>query len=291
MNLGSECYICSRYKKRMRNPLLIADSGGSKTDWCRISPDGNMNFFTTRSYHPVYWNAMFFEEVSNFWKGAMHIEGEELIFFGAGCLRDENALKLIKEFRDIGFDNVQVYSDVHAAGKALLGDESGTIAILGTGSVAASFNNGQLETIHGGLGCLLGDEGSGYFFGKLLVTKLLNGELDGLDSKLFELLGDRSTIISEVYGVNGKEYIASLAKRSAEWNLDELNSVHAENFRAFLKPLKNKGLQPKISLSGSYAFHFQDVLIEVFEEEGWELGKVLERPIHALAEYFLKTSF
>lgn len=277
--------------ERMRKPLLIADSGGSKTDWCRISPDGNLNFFTTRSYHPVYWNALFFEEERKFWKEAMHNSGEDLIFYGAGCLRETTALKLRKEFLKMGFENVQVYSDVHAAGKALLGEESGTIAILGTGSVVATFNMGQLDSIYGGLGHVLGDEGSGYFFGKLLLTKLLNGEFGELDSKLFNLLGDRSTIMSEVYGENGKEYIASLAKRSAEWNLDELNTVHAENFRAFLKLIKNKGLVPEISVSGSYAYHVQDVLKQTLKEEGWELGKVLERPIHAIAEYFLKTTF
>jgi glucosamine kinase len=275
----------------MKKPLLIADSGGSKTDWCRISPDGSTNFFTTRSYHPIYWNEGFFAEEKAFWNNSMHVAGEKLIFFGAGCLRDFNAQFLRKEFLDMGFSEVQVFSDVHAAGKALLGDRTGTIAIMGTGSVAAHFEAGELRSIYGGLGHILGDEGSGYYFGKLLLTKLLNNELTDLEFKLYDKLGDRNTILAEVYGEKSKEYIASLSKRLAEWELTELYSIHAENFKAFLKPLENKGLKPELAVCGSYAFHMQDVLRYSLREEGWELTEVIERPIHKLTEYFLKTSF
>ena len=50
----------------MRNLFLVADSGGTQTDWCFVSETGVREYFTTKSFHPSNWNEDFFKELENF---------------------------------------------------------------------------------------------------------------------------------------------------------------------------------------------------------------------------------
>ena len=72
-----------------------------------------------------------------------------------------------------GFQHVRVYSDLLGACHSVLGKNQGTVAILGTGSVVCHFNGNEITEIQGGLGYLLGDEGSGYFFWEFVVCSIV----------------------------------------------------------------------------------------------------------------------
>ena len=97
----------------------------------------------------------------------------EVHFFGAGCLREENQLKMLAAFEQLGMRNVSVKSDILAGYLATSDQESGFVAIVGTGSVIGRIENREVSEIYGGLGYLNGDEGSGYYFGKLIIEKIL----------------------------------------------------------------------------------------------------------------------
>jgi N-acetylglucosamine kinase-like BadF-type ATPase len=273
--------------------LLLADSGGTRTDWCLITEGGQKQFFSGVSYHPAQWNEDFIKEQTQFWLANPEKTEAKLIFYGAGCMNPLVANRIKETFLSWGFLSVEVHSDVHAAGVAAFGNEHGFVAIMGTGSVFAEMNNKEIIQLRGGLGYLLGDEGSGYYFGKLLIQKYLNNAFDApLTEQLALLLGNRSEVINKVYQAQGKQFLASIAEIIATIDHPSINSVHEENIRLFLDPfLTLDAVTMKgISFCGSYAWGRQAQVIKILEECNINRFKFVKEPIVELAEYTVKST-
>lgn len=79
--------------------------------------------------------------------------------------------------RNLPFPRLRVVTDAVTAVKGALGPHDGIVAALGTGSVFARQQNGTLTQI-GGYGLALGDEGSGAWLGRALLSATLRA-LDG----------------------------------------------------------------------------------------------------------------
>lgn len=73
---------------------LIADSGGTKTDWCLIDSVGQKSFFSSESCHPVNWDKTFFVRLNELLSKVPTIGKTELYFFGSGCYNRDNRTKL-----------------------------------------------------------------------------------------------------------------------------------------------------------------------------------------------------
>jgi len=115
---------------------LIADSGGTKTDFCIINSSGEKEFLTRDSYRHDSFDTIKLERERAFWQMKIDANDARLVFFGAGCFseggkKDQNAI-LIK----LGFQNFKIYSDLHGAGLSAYGENSGYVSIMGTGSVS-----------------------------------------------------------------------------------------------------------------------------------------------------------
>jgi glucosamine kinase len=277
----------------MKKVLLIADSGGSKTDWCFIIDQVVKDVFTTCSYHPQNVNHQWIDEQKQFWNELLLNYDIELFFFGAGCLKEENKKMMRKAFMEIGFEKVNLDADITGAARACLGDCDGIVAILGTGSVIAEIKNHNLYSLNGGFGYLLGDEGGGYYFGKLLLKSYLNGNLE-TDTQAFleHEFGNKSTILSKVYGPNGKMFISGLAELCSKVETSCIHELHRENFCTFLNLyLPNNISEKSLSVVGSYAYFNQQILQEELDRRGWRLTKICSRPIDELVKYFVKNGF
>ncbi len=271
--------------------ILVADSGGTRTDWCLIDENANKHLFETASYHPNEWSESFFEEQSVFWESYPNKDEIKLYFFGAGCLNEDKQQVLCDFFGKFGFASVEVASDIQAAGHATIGGGTGAVAILGTGSVLAIFDNGKVKELRGGLGYTLGDEGSGYYFGKLVIENLLNGNLPNTEKALFALFGDRKHILSACYGDHGKVYISEVAVMVKNLNSLELNELHKKNIRLFCEKCVKDLPFHEICFCGSYGYYRQNDVREVLAEFGKSVGQIHERPILPVTEYLLKHTF
>jgi len=86
----NSCY----FSKMKKKAILIADSGGSKTDWCLVDYLGNRNNFTTDSYHPHLINEDWIGAKRDFWLDYTSVYSITLHFFGAGCLSPVNREKM-----------------------------------------------------------------------------------------------------------------------------------------------------------------------------------------------------
>ncbi|MDD8018025.1 MAG: BadF/BadG/BcrA/BcrD ATPase family protein [Bacteroidota bacterium] len=149
---------------------------------------------------------------------------------GAGRVGDQkrmaDGLKKYSAKRNVRLKKIIVESDARIALEGAFKGDSGIILIAGTGSIA--FGKDAKGNVHrvGGWGRILGDEGSGYFIGRLGMTAVAH-ELDGrgektklstMIAKKFRLT-DQSEIITAVYKDNFDiASIAPLVLKGAEEN-------------------------------------------------------------------------
>ncbi len=71
---------------------------------------------------------------------------------------------------------VRAISDAEAAFHGALDDEPGILVLAGTGSIVLGQNRGGRRRRAGGLGALLGDEGSAFWIGRLWLKAAWSGE-------------------------------------------------------------------------------------------------------------------
>lgn len=277
----------------MKKAFLIADSGGSKTDWCLFDHLGNKNYFTTDSYHPHLITDEWIQSKKDFWENYTHLYDLEVHFYGSGCMNSTNQNILKNAFFTWGINEVSIQSDILGAARASFGNNDGLIAILGTGSVLAEIENNAVKMISGGLGYILGDEGSGYYFGKLLIQHYLIGGFSEICSKeIADKLGNREKILESVYSPIGKKYLTELSFLFSETKNQEIKNLHDENIRLFIDAyLPNEFAKKEIYFVGSYAEHCKAQLNVILHEKGWILAGVVRKPIEQLAEYIAKSTF
>jgi len=279
----------------MNAKILIAESGGTKTDWSLISGGSCVKQFSTPSFHPSLlsseWIATQQKELANIFD---HEIGKiQLHFYGAGCYDPHRAEEMKRALQVMGFNQVQVYSDVYAAGQAVWGDAPGWVAILGTGSVLAYWNGKQIEGLLGGYGYLLGDEGSGYYFGKLLIRKLLDGSFGEADDLILQQIGvsDKRKLIRSCYDENGKSFISNLARQTADFTGNSvIKDIHQENLQLFFENYIHEDIK-RLGFVGSYASAQENTLNELSASKQIELQKVVARPIDELTKYWVERLF
>lgn len=277
----------------LEKSLVIADSGGTKTDWCYVKSGGEREYFTTESFHPSQWDGRFKEHFFNFWKEKEIPFDSSVYFFGAGCTSIENKNTISDLFKYWGFSNVNIDSDLVGAGMALYGRESGYFAILGTGSVCCMYENNKVPKYFGGLGYILGDEGSGYYFGKQLIYSLLNSRLDKrITNDIHNLIGGRADILDRVYGKEGRSFISSISSLVKDLKYEtEIIKLHETNFNEFMDKYVISNKIKDISFVGSYAFHHQDIFDKICRDRGVNVKRILQFPIIDLTDCLLRTSF
>ena len=160
--------------------ILVADSGSSNTDWTITKNDTEQVTFNTKGINPFFVNE---KEICKLLSAYTEIQEcnskvKEVHFFGAGCSspdkREIVSNGLSKVFSK-AFINVE--DDVLGAVYATCGDKKGFTCVLGTGSNMAYFDGIDAHYGNHGIGYILGDEGSGAYFGKKLITSYLYDQM------------------------------------------------------------------------------------------------------------------
>jgi N-acetylglucosamine kinase-like BadF-type ATPase len=278
--------------------ILVADSGSSKTDWLLSLPKQGVKEFRTPGLNPYFLTEKEIVKVLQD-KAADLIAYSnkitEIYFFGAGCSSPDrheivsNALSTLFPKAYISVD-----SDLLGSAYATCGHEKGLCCVLGTGSNISFFDGEEIHSGQHGLGFVLGDEGSGTWFGKAMVTDFLYGNMPADIHALFDQAYglDKEIVISNVYLKAGaNSYLAAFAKF--------LNGIYTTPYG---RSLLNKGLSEfvetniksypqyhkyKCNFVGSIAYVFADELKAVCTANGIQIGKIIRQPIHDLMEFIL----
>ncbi len=254
----------------MQKCLILAESGGTKTDW-KVWLDADLIYsFTTGSFHPDFVTDEQIKEIVGLIP-QLKSSDTLLRIYSAGCYREEGKLKLKKQLSFLPVE-VEIRSDVDAAVEATRCSE-GWVCILGTGSVLAHFDKGKIQ-LFGGLGWENGDEGSGFYFGKLVVEALENGaHFNGInEQERHELLSMKGDKIS-------KYRFASLCR---QLSYSETKYLHERNIQLFVMRYLLANNVKNITVVGGYASAFENVLRVVFEANNVKISDVISRPIDRL---------
>lgn len=278
--------------------ILVADSGSSKTDWILTLPDLSSINFRTSGINPFFLTE---KEISKHFLNTPEIQPyintvKEIYFFGAGCSSPDGR-ELVSNALCQVFKNAFINIDQDNIGSvyATCGTTEGLSCILGTGSNISYFDGDIVHSGKHGLGYILGDEGSGTYFGKKLITSFLYGtmpnELQKDFNELYKL--DKETVIKQVYKKPfPNSYLASFSRfMSHHLNHPFIANLLHQGFEEYFKTniayYKNYRLL-NCHFVGSIAFHFQDALKQVCEENGVRVGKILKQPIGELSKFIIE---
>ncbi len=167
--------------------------------------------------------------------------------------------------------------------------------ILGTGSNSCYFDGEKVYEEVPSLAYILGDEGSGSYFGKKLLRDYFYKRLPQEMSDAFwgEFGLTDKELVKKVYNEpDANVYLASFMKfisdfkdhpHVAKWMVDgfrEFISIHVKCFKNYA--------ECDVSFIGSVAYYFRDYLKEACEIEGVNLGEVIQKPIDNLVRYHLE---
>jgi N-acetylglucosamine kinase-like BadF-type ATPase len=261
--------------------VIGMDGGGTKT--AAILADGDGNIIAEHLAGPSNFQIIgvektakiLFELIESCCESAHCIASQlrsiTIGLTGAGRAVDQKRMaKGLQNYaasRRVRLKKLAIESDARIALEGAFKGAPGIILIAGTGSIA--FGKDVKGSVHrvGGWGRILGDEGSGFFIGRLGLTAVTR-QLDGRSSatKLTEMvakqfgLKDQIDIITEVYRNNFD--IASIAPvvMEAAMKNDEVSraiirtasielSEHVKSLAAKLRSSNRGTVKEKISLA------------------------------------------
>jgi glucosamine kinase len=275
-------------------PILIADSGSTKCEWCLLH-NGRKKIVFTQGMSPYFLNS---EQVQFVMRNELlpKIKNQtitDIYFYGTGCMDPRNA-KMMKTAisKVLPGAKVQVEHDLSGISKAACGHTKGIACILGTGSNSCYFNGKRVVKNSPGLGYVLGDEGSGAYLGKKVIQYYL---YDTFDEELKYKFNDKyktnkAEILEQVYKKPlPNRYLAGfclfLAENRGHYMIeniieDGLNDFFFTHLCKFTESWKHP-----IHFVGSVGYGFRDVVTELCNSYEFELGKILKNPMDGLIEY------
>lgn len=280
--------------------VLIAESGSTKTDWRLITNDGKIAQFKTLGFNPFYQNSeAILQEIQQNLACNIEVNIDKIYYYGTGITSLENA-EIIKIALNKAFLNakIEINDDMYAAARALCIDQKGIACILGTGANSCYYDGEKIIDQIKPLGFWLGDEGSGGYLGKILITKYLRNELPKeIEVKFIKKFGNlsRNEILDKAYKQPfPNRYFASFSKFIFDNRADaDMYRLVYESFTIFIEKniLKyEEAKNVKINFTGSVAFYYSDILRKAVASFGLTIGVIMESPIAGLVLFHNKTS-
>ena len=277
--------------------ILIADSGSTKTDWACVPEDRSHRIaFTSQGYNPNYISQkeMCEDVLRSLPDGFPREEVREIYFYGAGVT--ELQYEFVRSTLCTVFPSateIFVAMDLLAAARALLGRRAGFAAILGTGTNSCLYDGERITQNIDSLGFILGDEGSGGYLGKRLISDFIRGEMP---EKVRQLT-------ATAFGRTGDELIDCIYTQPfpnrfcAQYSRFVGETLHSDpyffdlvldSFRAFFHNIVSRYPDYRtyrFNCVGSVGYAFRDILKVVAGEFGMETGSILQVPMEGLIDY------
>ena len=270
---------------------LIADSGATKTEW-RVLADGSVREVATVGVSPLYIKPAQIKKILR--KEVLPVAGadvDKIHFYGAGVVGDMK--DILAECLADSFPKaeVTVESDMLAACRALFGDSSGIACILGTGSNCCSWDGSQMTATAKSGGFILGDEGSGAYMGKRLLSDYIKGFVPAALAKEFDKRYHLS--YADIVGQGYREeapsrFLASFSPFISEHrNHQYIKVLIRESLEEFMvrNVLRYDPRRNKVGFVGGIAECYRDVIEQIFRTAGYKLGPIYAKPIDGLVKY------
>lgn len=177
----------------------------------------------------------------------------------------------------------------------MLGTESGFAAILGTGTNSCIYDGHDITYNIDSCAYILGDEGSGSYIGKKLLTDYIRDLMPQDVRKVFyetyKITPDE--IMDTVYTKPlANRFCASFSKfvYDNNVNIEYTRAIVDDAFEAFFKNLVSKYpnyQEYTFNCIGSVGYNFRNVLEEKAIQYGMKVGKILRSPIDDLVQFHI----
>ncbi len=279
--------------------IIVADSGSTKCDWAIVENDGSIvSVFSTIGFNPYFHSKEFI--LKELHKNRGHFPPlkrvEKVFFYGAGASA-EHLNKTLHESLSFFFSkaSVEVDHDLVGAAYATYDGRPAISCILGTGSNSCFFDGKEIHEEVPSLAYVLGDEGSGSYFGKQLLRDYFYKRLpkEILDPFVKEFQPTKDKVVSAVYREpHANVYLASYM---------HFISLFKEN--PYFEKLISKGLNEFVDIHikcfsnyqdvpvhfvGSVGYFYEDLLRKVAKQNKFTVGTIVKKPIDGLIDYHLK---
>ncbi|MFT4662703.1 MAG: glucosamine kinase [Patiriisocius sp.] len=278
--------------------ILIADSGSTKTDWVGVENYKEILNTRTMGFNP------FLHSVENIVSGitenteviGVSDSVDHLYYYGAGC-SSEDLIKIVVTALKKVFVNaeISVKHDTLASALATYSGEPGISCILGTGSNSCYFDGENIKEEVPALGYVMGDEGSGSYFGKNLLRDFLYKKMPKDLAQTFQekYSLDKDEILENVlskpfanvymasfshfmYDIRDTDYISGLIKSGFK----EFLTYHVQCFADYQKL--------PVHFIGSISHFYEKELREVADGMDINVGTIIQKPISGLVNYHIK---
>ena len=278
--------------------ILIADSGSTKCSWAICDQNGNqLDEESTIGFNPNFISQKkILEELRK--SSLLFIKNnvKQVFFYGAGCSSIQKN-QIIQEPFDIFFANadVQVGHDLEAACFAMYNGEANITCILGTGSNSCLYDGKNIYENAPSLGFIVGDEASGNYFGKKIISLYFNKLLPKKLIKIFEenYEYDINIINQKIYNnsranVFLAQYFPFIIqtkenktiKKIVDKTLDEFINLHIKCFE------NHQNLT--INFIGSVSYFLSNEIKEAAKRHNLKVGKIVQNPIKSLINFHAK---
>ena len=227
---------------------------------------------------------------------AMAPEVQKVYFYGAGS-SSPGLCAVIAEGLQRVFPAAEVHvgHDLDGAAYSTYTGEPAVTCILGTGSNSCLFDGTEVSEEVPALAYILGDEGSGSWFGKKLLSAFLYhqlpAEIEDDFAGQYDL--DKLSITKRVYQEpNANVFLASFMTFLGRHKTHPFVQAWLdEGFKAFLdvhvRCFADSQNVP-VHFVGSVAYHFQEALRKACADRGYSVGNIIKKPIDGLAQYHVQ---
>ncbi|UXX78528.1 hypothetical protein N7E81_14295 [Reichenbachiella carrageenanivorans] len=281
--------------------ILIGTSGSSKCDWELIQDNKKVLTLSSSGINP-YFHTEDIIEVSVRSAGELlkYADQIEVVFFyGSGCsskkLQNIVHRALSKVFVQ---SHIYVNHDIVAAAFATYNGTPSFTCLMGTGSNSCFFDGDIVRQEVPGVDYVLGDEGSGAYFGKILLQAFLRKQLPA----------ELATAFEETYNITKHDILQNVyMKPFANVYLASFSQfIHQHKDHDFFRVILKDGIREFVEIYlecypdhknytvhfvGSIPFFFEDILKEILTEKGIALGKIIKEPIEQLVQYHINKHY
>lgn len=277
--------------------ILIADSGATKTEWACISRDGATRIgFYSQGYNPNYITGtqIVADIRANLPEGLSPDLVDEIYFYGAGVTELQYPF-MEKTLREVFTKASEVFiaMDTLASCRALLQREPGFAAILGTGANSCLYDGCNEGLNVDSCGFILGDEGSGGYLGKRLITDYIRHNMpERVYKRVGKELGRTNDELIDV--IYTKPFPNRFCAQYARFIHDSLDfdpyfpALVTDAFRKFFERIVTHYPDYQkytFNSVGSVGYFFKSLLEPVVKEFGMKMGTVLQAPMEGLIQY------
>ena len=278
--------------------IVVADSGSTKCDWILVDEAGEKSETVTIGFNPFFHDEIFIanEIHKNETLRQAGAKVSHVYFYCAGGSSDrlrgivERGLHLIFTKAEI-----EVGHDLDGAALATCNGKPGIACILGTGSNSCYYDGKEIHEVVPALAYILGDEGSGSYYGKILLRDFLYKRMPKeIQEKFYERFKlDKDIVFQNVYmKPHGNVYLASFMRFVSDNREDQyIKDMVDEGTYNFMNThvccYENYRDVP-VHFVGSIAFYFEEILKRVAENLNIKVGVITNKPVEGLVKYHLE---